>query len=119
MALKTDFRHADFGAVSARPLFILLTSRLVALADVVEVFHRAGGTDPGRKPASPRERMVPGAQDPHPGDPRSFGVLAVQHPPVAERGRGFIADPFPQWYGAAERGVLHQGVLGQVPGMPS
>ncbi len=24
---------------------ILLTSRLVALADVVEVFHRAGGTD--------------------------------------------------------------------------
>jgi HD-GYP domain-containing protein (c-di-GMP phosphodiesterase class II) len=122
MALKTDFRHADFGAVAARPLFILrhlgaglpiaerarlgvtfagdgrrvadamienhwlaadglgerlgmpqrvrdsveqtferwdgkgvpkgargeqilLTSRLVALADVVEVFHRAGGTD--------------------------------------------------------------------------
>ena len=122
MALKSDFRHTDFGAVTARPLFILrhlgagrpmaeraklgvtfpgdgrrvaeamienhwlaadglgerlglpqrvrdsveqtferwdgkgvpkgargeqilLTSRLVALADVVEVFHRAGGTD--------------------------------------------------------------------------
>ena len=122
MALKSDFRHADFGAVAAQPLFILrhlgtgrsmaerarlgatfagdgrrvadamiqnhwlaadglgerlgmpqrvrdsveqtferwdgkgvpkgargeqilLTSRLVALADVVEVFHRAGGTD--------------------------------------------------------------------------
>ena len=122
MALKTDFRHADFGAVTARPLFILrhlgaglpmaeraklgvtfpgdgrrvaeamienhwlaadglgerlglpqrvrdsveqtferwdgkgvpkgargeqilLTSRLVALADVVEVFHRAGGAE--------------------------------------------------------------------------
>jgi HD-GYP domain-containing protein (c-di-GMP phosphodiesterase class II) len=122
MALKSDFRHTDFGAVAAQPLFILrhlgagrpmaerarlgvtfpgdgrrvaeamienhwlaadglgerlglpqrvrdsveqtferwdgkgvpkgasgeqilLTSRLVALADVVEVFHRAGGTD--------------------------------------------------------------------------
>src|SRR5438876_8469366 len=29
----------------ARGEQILLTSRLVALADVVEVFHRAGGTD--------------------------------------------------------------------------
>src|SRR3984893_7759603 len=38
-------------------------------------------------------------------------------PSVAERGRGFIADPFPQRHGAAERSVLHQRVLAQVPGV--
>jgi hypothetical protein len=159
MALKTDFRHTDFGPAAARPLFILrhlgagrplaerarlgvtfpgdgrrvaeamienhwlaadglgerlglpqrvrdsveqtferwdgkgvpkgargeqilLTSRLVALADVVEVFHRAGGTDAAVAVARLRVRHRAGS------DRRLHRCeVAVHHRPFAWRGR--------------------------------
>lgn len=45
-SLKESFERWDGkGAFGAKGEEILLTSRLVNLGDVVEVFHRAGGID--------------------------------------------------------------------------
>src|SRR6185437_4487184 len=95
---------------------------------------------PGQKPTSPRERLVPGAQDPHPGDPRSFGVvvsllldqvvtafpayaypvgdmLAVEHPAGGHRAQ--LGDVIPGTEPPGQDDLLHRLLTGAGLPVPS